>query len=158
MVIDDLMTSAGNSKQISKLFSQDTYNKNLIVIVIVQNLLNQGREMMTNRFNAHYLVLYKNPRNKSQIRYLAHQIFPENSKFLTKVYENATLDPHSYLLIDLHTETPEQYRVLSNIFHGNKFDSIYQFHYIREGKWLPERKILNSKEQSNIAQLANTQK
>ena len=76
--------------------------------------------MMTICLNAHYLVLYKNPHDKSQIRYLANQIFPEISKFLTKVYEHATQDPHSYILIHLHPETPEQYRVLSNIFPGEQ--------------------------------------
>ena len=120
VVLDDLMTSAGESKQISKLFTQEAHHKNLTVIFIVQNVFYHGREMRTISLNAHYLVLYKNPRDKSQIRYLAHQIFPENSKYLTKVYEHATQEPHSYLLIDLHPETPEQYRVLSNIFPGEQ--------------------------------------
>ena len=120
VVLDDLMTSAGESKQISKLFTQEAHHKNLTVIFIVQNVFYHGREMRTISLNAHYLVLYKNPRDKSQIRYLAHQIFPENSKYLTKVYEHATREPHSYLLIDLHPETPEQYRVLSNIFPGEQ--------------------------------------
>ena len=34
-----------------------------------------------NRLHADYLIVYKNPTDKSQIRYLAHQIFGENSKF-----------------------------------------------------------------------------
>ena len=108
VVLDDLMTRAGESKQISKLFTQEANHKNLTVIFIVQNVFYHGREMRTISINAHYLVLYKNPREKWQIRYLADQIFPENSKFLTKVYEHTTQDPHSYLLIDLHPETPEQ--------------------------------------------------
>ena len=89
LVLDDLMTSAGESKQISKLFTQEAHHKNLTVIFIVHNLFYQGREMSTicNAIilNAHYLVLYKNPRDKSQIHYLAHQIFHENLKYLTKV-------------------------------------------------------------------------
>ena len=72
--------------------------------------------MRTISLNAHYLILYKNPRDKSQIGYLARQIVPKISKFLSKVYDHASQDPHSYLLIDRHPETPEKFRVLSNIF------------------------------------------
>ena len=120
VVIDDLMTSAGDSKQISKLFTQEAHHRNLTVIFIVQNLFYQGREMRTISLNAHYLVLYKNPRDKSQIRYLSQQIFPENSKFLVNVYNHATEEPHSYLVIDLHPETAEQFRVVTNIFPGEQ--------------------------------------
>ena len=94
VLLDDLMTSAGESKQISKLFTQEAHHKNLTVIFIVQNVFYHGREMRTISLNTHYLVLYKNPRDKSQIRYLSHQTFPENSKYLTKVYEPATQIPH----------------------------------------------------------------
>ena len=71
VVLDDLLTSAGESKQISKLFIQDAHHKNLTVIFIVQNVFYHGREMRTISLNAHYLVLTKNPRDKSQLRYLA---------------------------------------------------------------------------------------
>jgi uncharacterized protein YozE (UPF0346 family) len=74
------------------------------------------KEMRNISLNAHYLVLYKNPRDKSQIRCLAQQIYPENSKFLSNAYHNATLQPHTYLLLDLHPETTEDYRILTNIF------------------------------------------
>ena len=120
VIIDDLMSSAADSKRISKLFTQVSHHRNLTVIFIIQNLFNQGREMRTISLNAHYLVLYKNPRDKSQIRYLANQIYPENSKFLSCVYQDATSSPHSYLVIDLHPETPEQFRILTNIFPGSQ--------------------------------------
>ena len=104
VIIDDLMSSAGDSKQISKLFTQESHHKNLTVIFLVQNLFYHGKEMRNISLNAHYLVLYKNPRDKSQIRYLAQQIFPENTKFLVNAFLNATLHPHSYLLLDLHPD------------------------------------------------------
>ena len=116
VIIDDLMSSAGDSKQISKLFTQESHHKNLTVIFLVQNLFYHGKEMRNISLNAHYLVLYKNPRDKSQIRYLAQQIFPENTKFLANAFNNATLHPHSYLLLDLHPETLEDFRTLTNIF------------------------------------------
>ena len=118
VVIDDLMTRAGDSKRVSALFTQESHHRNLTVIFIVQNLFYQGREMRNISLNGQYFVIYKNPRDKSQIRYLARQIYPENSKFLSNVYEHVTKQAHSYLLIDLHPETPEEFRVLTNIFPG----------------------------------------
>ena len=120
IVIDDLMSIAAESKRITKLFTQESHHKNITVIFIVQNLFYQSREMRTISLNAHYLVLYKNPRDKSQIRYLARQIYPENSKFLCSVYADVTAAPHSYLVLDLHPETPEDFRILTNIFPGGQ--------------------------------------
>ena len=118
VVIDDLMSRAGDSKRVSALFTQESHHRNLTVIFIVQNLFYQGREMRNISLNGQYFVIYKNPRDKSQIRYLARQIYPENSKFLSNVYEHVTKQAHSYLLVDLHPETPEEFRVLTNIFPG----------------------------------------
>ena len=101
MVLNDLMTRAGDSKQISKLFTQEAHHKYLTVIFIVQNVFYQGREKRNISLNAPYHFLYTNQRFKSQSRYFAHQIFRENSKHLPKVYDQATQNPSSYLLIHL---------------------------------------------------------
>lgn len=120
VVMDDLMNSASTSKQVANLFTQESHHKNLTVILLVQNLFHQGKEMRTISLNAHYIILYKNPRDQSQIKYLSQQIFPDNSKFLTNVFHHATAVPHSYLIIDLHPETSEDLRILSNIFPDEK--------------------------------------
>ena len=118
VVLDDLMATAGDSKRIAKLFTQEAHHRNLTVIFIIQNLFNQGKEMRTISLNAHYLVLYKNPRDKSQVRYLAQQVFPENSTFLINVFNNSTEEPHTYLILDLHPDTPENFRLVTNILPG----------------------------------------
>ena len=53
VLLDDLMTSAEDSKRISKLFTQEAHQKNLTVIFIVQNVFYHGREMRTISINAH---------------------------------------------------------------------------------------------------------
>ena len=52
-------------------------------------------------------------------------MFPNNSKFLVEASKMATDDPYGYLLIDLHAETLEKYRLRTNIF-----DKLYQYVYI----------------------------
>lgn len=116
VIIDDLMKSAADSKEISNIFTEESHHRNLSVILIVQNLFVQGKAMRNISLNAHYFVLYKNPRDKLQINYLSRQIFPENPKFLVNAFTKATEKPHSYLILDLHPETEERFRILSNIF------------------------------------------
>ena len=53
VVPDHLMTSAEDSKRISKLFTQEAHQKNLTVIFIVQNLFYQALELRTISLNAH---------------------------------------------------------------------------------------------------------
>ena len=54
VVLDDLMTSAAESKQISKLFTQEAHQKNLTV-TFCSKFFYHGPEMRTICLNAHYL-------------------------------------------------------------------------------------------------------
>jgi hypothetical protein len=88
----------------------------MTVIYIVQNLFNQDRSMRTVNLNSHYQVLFKNPRDKTQVRTLAQQMYPNNTHFLVDAFENATETPFSYVVLDLRPETPEHLRVRSRVF------------------------------------------
>ena len=66
--------------------------------------------------NAHYLILFKNPRDASQISHLARQMFPGHSKYMIEAFADATQMPYSYLVIDLTASTEDQYRLRSGIF------------------------------------------
>jgi len=118
VILDDVMSEAGDSKEVAKIFTQGAHHRNMTVIFLVQNVFQQAKQMRTISLNTHFLVLYKNPRDQSQIRVLSNQMFPGKKNFLVDAYSDATNTPHSYLLIDLHPETPEQFRVRTNIFPG----------------------------------------
>jgi len=66
--------------------------------------------------NAHYIVLFKNPRDAMQVATLARQMYPGQSKFLVEAFKNATEKPFGYLLLDLKPDTDERYRIRTNIF------------------------------------------
>jgi len=68
--------------------------------------------------NAHYMVLFKNPRDASQFANLAPQMYPKTSQFAVEAYKDATREPYSYLLIDLRTTQDEDLRLRANIFPG----------------------------------------
>ena len=139
------MTSARESKHISKLFIQEAHHRNWTVIFPIRNLFCQGGEMSSISLNAHFLALCKIPREKSLIRCLADQIFRDNWKSVRKLYEHATQDQHSYLLIDLQPETPEQYIVLSNIFPGEQIRFSLPVTLAMGVQMAPRKKIPNRK-------------
>ena len=118
VVIDDQMHAV--DQRISSLFTKGSHHRNLSVIYIVQNLFDQHKEHRTISLNAHYLVIFKNPRDGSQIVHLAKQMYPGKTNYVRQAFALATQEPHGYLLIDLKQTTPEGMRLRSHIFPGER--------------------------------------
>ena len=116
LVLDDQMTEGENTGQIEKYFVQGSHHRNLTVVFIVQNLFGKNKALRTSSLNSNYLVLYKNPRDKQQMGILGRQMYPHAWKNLLAAIGDATAEPYSYILLDMCPETPEEYRVRSNIF------------------------------------------
>ena len=112
LIIDDLQSE---SALISHWFTKSSHHYNTNVIFITQNLFLKHPEFRTISLNSHYLIIFKNPRDMSQIANLAKQIKPGHAKFLVDSYRDATYNPHCYLVIDLKQSTPEHLRFRSNI-------------------------------------------
>ena len=119
------MREASGSSVIIDLFTKGCHHKNLSVFFITQNIFYKGKNQRDLSLNSHYLVLFKNPRDKAQIRHLAQQMCPQNSKFLVEAFLDATEKPHGYLLIDLKQATPENYRFRTNIFPHEGATTVY---------------------------------
>ena len=106
VIIDDLMRESSRSW----IFSSKAVIKNLSVIILIsQNLFHQGRSQRNISLNANYIVVFKNPRDRAQIRHLARQVYPDNPKFLEEAYYDVTTKPHGYLLLDLKQSIPDEY-------------------------------------------------
>lgn len=125
VLLDDQMSKIGDSRVLSQLFTEGSHHRNLSIVYIVQNLFDKGRAHRTVSLNAQYIILFKNPRDKSQLQMLARQMFPTRSRFLASAFEDATRDPYGYLLLDLRPETEEDIRVRTNIF-PNESGTVYQ--------------------------------
>lgn len=124
LVIDDMM-GCKNYEQIVDLFTKGCHHGNISVFFITQNIFHQARGQRDISLNAHYIVCFKNPRDKAQIRHLARQICPENPLFLQEAYTDATSEPHGYLLLDLKQDTPDEYRFRTNIFPTDSVKYVY---------------------------------
>ncbi|RWS20963.1 hypothetical protein B4U80_07261, partial [Leptotrombidium deliense] len=75
--------------------------------------------MRTISLNAHYIVLFKNPRDKASINHIGRQICPEQLKCFTAAFNDATKKPYGYFFIDLKPITDDRLRYLTNIFNEN---------------------------------------
>ena len=71
IVFHNQMIDAGKDKRIVNLFTRGPHHQNLSVIYFVQNLFHQGKDSRSISLNSHYLVLFKNPRDKLQVLTLA---------------------------------------------------------------------------------------
>lgn len=113
LIADDLMGT--DDALISKIFTKGSHHLNLTIVYLLQNLFVQGKECRNISLNAHYIFLFKNPRENSQVGHLARQMYPQNSQFMQSAYRDATKEPHSYLMVDCHQETSDRFRLRTGI-------------------------------------------
>lgn len=123
LIIDDLMRESDG--RIVDIFTKGSHHRNLSVFYITQNLFHQGRGQRDISLNSSYIIYFKNPRDRTQIRYLARQVSPHNTKFVEEAYGDATSEAHGYLMIDLKQDTNDVYRFKTKIFPSDQNCMIY---------------------------------
>lgn len=123
LILDDQMANPNIRRNqgggLTKLFAQGSHHRNLSIIYIVQNVFNQSPEMRNVSLNSHYLVLFKNARDKTQVRTIGQQMFPTQPKFLVSAFDDATNRPYGYLVLDMHPSSSDDHRVRTDIFGTN---------------------------------------
>ena len=115
LLLDDLMTSLASDTVITELMTR-LRHLDASIWLIIHNLYYQGRSMRTVHLNTNYYVIFNSPRDRSQIMNLARQMYPGEGKFVIDAYNDATKRPYGYLLIDVRPNTPEEFRLRTNIF------------------------------------------
>jgi len=73
----------------------------MILLLIIQNLYHQRRLQRNIFLNSKCVVVFKNPKTKTQIVYLARQFYPENSSTFHKMYLDICKDPYNSLFLYL---------------------------------------------------------
>ena len=118
VILDDLARSIVDSKEMEELFTMGVHHRKLSVIYINQNMYCQGKYARTINLNTHFIVLFKNPRDVSQVACLARQIdiYPTNTKAVIEVYQDCMKKKYGYLVIDLSPHGEEEHRLRTDIF------------------------------------------
>ena len=65
IIIDDLM--AETDERVTTLFAKKSHHRNTSVLYLVQNLFPKNKESRTISLNSQYMVVFKNPRDASQM-------------------------------------------------------------------------------------------
>ena len=113
VIFDDFLKS-GALADVANLFIVDGRHRNLSMVFIGQNLFVNDENFRLISQNSDYFVLFKNPRSVQQIRTLAAQMSPKME--LMTHYSKATMDPFSYLFINLTQECKPPVKYLSHLF------------------------------------------
>ena len=121
LIIDDLMHEM--NEVVANLFTKGSHHRSTSVLLLTQNIFHQNKHSRTVSLNDHYMVLFKNVRDASQITNLAKQMYPGNVKYLKSSYEDVTNKQYGYLLIDLKPDTSDLLRLRTDIFPG-------EIHYV----------------------------
>lgn len=113
IVIDDLMNELADDIKMGNLFTKGSHHLNINVIFISQNIFQKGKQMRNINLSCHYMIIMKNPRDRSQIDILGRQM--KITQALSEAYNDATKEPFGYLLIDLKQDTPDNLMLRSRI-------------------------------------------
>ena len=118
VLIGDLLAQSGKDRRIADLFRKEVIIEIYLSSILSKIYFIRGKEMRNISLNAHYIVLFKSPRDKQQIFMLARQINPGRVQEFMKSYEEATSRPHEYLMLDLKPTTSDQDRLKTNVLPG----------------------------------------
>ena len=123
VVLDDLM--AETDSRVTNLFTKKSHHSNTSVIYLVQNLFSKNKESRTISLNSQYMIVFKNPRDVTQMTTLAKQMYPGRVKFVQEAFADATSTPCGYLLIDLKQNTPDDMRLRTSILPDDAHQWVY---------------------------------
>jgi hypothetical protein len=123
IIIDDLMSEVGGTKETNNLFTKGSHHRNFSVFFITQNAFKKEHRTMS--LNAQYYFWFKNPRDNLSIVNFAKQAFPGNTRAVVDAYKQATREPWTFLLMDLRQETDDRARLLGNYASENKPMVVY---------------------------------
>lgn len=114
IIFDDSMSEL--KPGFERIFTVLGHHTKCSLIYISQNIFFNNKTFRNISLNFHYIVKMRNKRDLSQIKYLANQLCPGNSKYIIQSYYAATEKPYSYLFIDCSANSPAELRLRTNIF------------------------------------------
>lgn len=130
IIVDDMMCEIEqNGREVSKWFTKGTHHKNISLVLLVQNLF--PKNMRNISLNAHYLVLFQNPRDKSQVSRLGGQAFPGDVPWFKTVLQRVFRIPYRPVVLNFHHSTPTAESISCDLFpedlekSGNPFPQVF---------------------------------
>ena len=114
--MDDLLHEMSRYANSGKLFTKERSHLNCNGILLWQNVFPKGPEMRNVYINAQHIVIFKNPHDKSQIRFFAQQVAPGKVTSFLDVFTDCRKRSSGYLRCDFSQKRPEEIRYKTNLF------------------------------------------
>ena len=109
IVLDDQAMNI--TKDIAEIFAVASHQHSIDFILLAQNIFTKNKYFRDASLNTTYIVLGKNPRDQSSIRFLSQQMMPGKSKEIADAYAMATRSPYSFFFMDFNQTCPEHLRL-----------------------------------------------
>jgi len=100
LVLDDLGRACVRSPEIEAVFTQGMHHLEIAVVMVLQNLYQNGASATTISRNASYFVLFANNSDRQQIATKARQMYPGQARYMVSAYAMATREKYGYLFVD----------------------------------------------------------
>ena len=111
VIIDDFMQQI--NRDVLDLFTVLSHAYHITVLLMSQNIFPDNKLFRSISINATYIVVFKNPRDSSQIQHFASQFSPGDTRWLIESFRECTKGAFTYLMFDFHQKTEQKVRVLS---------------------------------------------
>ena len=97
------------------LFTKDSHHCGLTALYITQDLFPLGKFAKTINRNAHYVICFKSPQDKTGIRHLLLHVYPEKWRQVLHLLLKLTSWPFGYFMMDLHPASDDCFRIWSHL-------------------------------------------
>ena len=115
LVLDDLIDEAGRDKNVLDLFTKYSHHKGISVVSLLQDLFSGGPHSKTISRNAHYFVIFKNPRDCSALQALLFRAFGKGMQDVMTLFREVTDRPYGYLMFDFHPASNDKLRLWTDV-------------------------------------------
>ena len=109
------MEESGNDKRVLDLFTKDSHHRGITALYLTQDFFPPGKFAKTINCNAHHVICFKSPRNKTGIRHLLLQVYSEKWRRVLKLFLKLTARPFGYFMLDLHPASDDRFCIWSHL-------------------------------------------
>ena len=127
LILDDLMEESGSDKRVLDLFTKDSHHRGITALYITQDLFPPGKFAKTINRNAHYVICFKSPRDKTGIRHLLLQVYPDKWRQVLALFLKLTSRPFGYVMLDLHPASDDCFRIWSHLTTAEGATQVHTF-------------------------------
>ena len=88
----------------------------MAMLLLLQNAFPKGKHNTSISRNAQYMALFRCPADRRQIGIMAERIFDKQKSLFMSIYNDVTIKPYAYVLVDNKADTSVRRQIVSDVF------------------------------------------